>query len=284
MKSRKRESNESAQNWSGASESIPPIEQDELNDLVRDLYLTKTDSELLASRLKRFLDGNVRISSFRNRSKTFAKFFTKKGQYCYCNDVGGLFAALEQEYNPDDWRLFIDGSKYSVKAVLLNKRNEKPSIPLAHAVGVKESYEVMKTLLELLSYKTHEWNICCDLKLVGMLTWLQSGYTKFCCFLCLWDSRARDHHYSGRTWPAQDQHVIGEANIHNAALVEKSNIILPALHIKLGLMKNFVKTLSPDSEAFSYFVKNSQTVDTENKGRYICRATNKEAAQRLGIR
>lgn len=172
-----------------------------------------------------------------------------------------MFAALEQEYNPDDWRLFIDGSKYS--AVLLNKGNEKPSIPVAHAVGVKESYEVMKTLLELLSYKTHEWNICCDLKVVGMLTGLQSGYTKFCCFLCLWDSRARDQHYSGRTWPARDQHVIGEANIHNAAWVEKSNIILPALHIKLDLMKNFVKALSPDSGAFSYLEKKIPKLSTQ---------------------
>ena len=35
---------------------------------------------------------------------------------------------------------------------------------------------------------THKWIICVDLKLVKFRLGQQSGYTKFPCFLCLWDS------------------------------------------------------------------------------------------------
>ena len=29
---------------------------------------------------------------------------------------------------------------------------------------------------------------------------LQAGYTKYCCFLCEWDSRARNEHYLKKEW------------------------------------------------------------------------------------
>ena len=37
--------------------------------------------------------------------------------------------------------------------------------------------------------------MCADLKVLAVLTGLQGGYTKFCCFLCDWDCQARDCHY-----------------------------------------------------------------------------------------
>lgn len=135
---------------------------------------------------------------------------------------------------------------------MLNQGNNQPSIPIVHAVGVKESYEVIRKILDLIGYKFHNWKICSDLKVVGMLTGMQAGYTKYCCFLCMWDSRARNHHYDRKIWPERTHHTIGEANIGNTALVDKHNIILPPLHIKLGLMKNFVKSLCPSGEAIAY--------------------------------
>lgn len=164
---------------------------------------------------------------------------------------------------PDEWRLFIDGSKYSVKAVLFNKGNSKPSIPVAHAVHVKESYQVMKKILDLLDYKKHDWKICSDLKVVGMLMGMQGGFTKYSCFLCLWDSRARDHHYQRNSWPQRTSSSIGVNNVINNALVNKENIILPPLHIKLGLMKNFVKALCPTSKAFIYLEKKFPKLSTD---------------------
>ena len=47
------------------------IMQKDLNDLVRDLYLSKQQSELLVCRLKQWnlVQEDVRITSFRNRNK-----------------------------------------------------------------------------------------------------------------------------------------------------------------------------------------------------------------------
>jgi len=76
-----------------------------------------------------------------------------------------------------------------------------PSIPVAHAFGIKESDDSMKQLLQYLKYDTYKWNICADLKVIALLLGLQLGYTKFPCFLCEWDSRDKAHHYVKRIWP-----------------------------------------------------------------------------------
>jgi len=56
----------------------------------------------------------------------------------FCYDVDGLTNALGIKYHPQEWRLFIDSSKLSLKAVLLRNGNQHPSIPVGHAVHVKE--------------------------------------------------------------------------------------------------------------------------------------------------
>ena len=72
---------------------------------------------------------------------------------------------------------------------------------------------------------------------------MQGGFTKNCCFLCLWDSRATAEHYVKRDWPARGLHISGIANIQSVPLVELKNVLMPPLYIKLGLMKNFLKAL-----------------------------------------
>jgi len=79
--------------------------------------------------------------------------------------------------------------------VLLHTGNIHPLIPIAHSVHMKETYENMDLLLKAISYSKYEWKICGDLKVIGLLLGQQSGYTKFFCFLCAWDSQARDIHY-----------------------------------------------------------------------------------------
>lgn len=233
------------------------IEQTELNDLVRDLKLSKGDAELLASRLQgwKLLAPDTRVTFYRNRNKDMAKYFTMEDSICYCHDVRGLFNELGQNYDASEWRLFIDGCKLSLKAALIHNGNKQPSIPLAHAIGMKESHESMKTLLELIKYDEHNWYICGDLKVIGLLMGLQSGFTKYCCFLCLWDSRDTENHYKQKHWKARDGYVPGQMNVKADPLVDTSKILLPPLHIKLGVFKNFVKTLDPESKAFKYLAK-----------------------------
>ena len=71
-----------------------------------------------------------------------------------CKDVDGLFKTLNMSHHSDEWRLFTDFSKVSLKAVLLHNGNVLPSIPVAHAYGIKESDDSMKQLLQYAKYDT----------------------------------------------------------------------------------------------------------------------------------
>ncbi|GBM49871.1 hypothetical protein AVEN_150752-1 [Araneus ventricosus] len=66
----------------------------------------------------------------------------------------------------------------------------------------------------------------------------QLGYTKYCCFLCLWDSRAIALHYIKRDWPQRASFKPGEMNVEHPPLAEPQKIIIAPLQIKLGLVKN----------------------------------------------
>jgi len=63
-------------------------------------------------------------------------------------DVDGLFKALNMSHCSDEWRLFIESSKVSLKAVCLHSGYVLPSIPVAHAFGTKESDASTKQLLQ----------------------------------------------------------------------------------------------------------------------------------------
>ena len=87
----------------------------------------------------------------------------------FCNDVYSIMEVLGHEYNPDQWCLFIDSSKVSLKVVLLHNGNRFPSVPLAHAANLKESYESMKLLLGKIKYDVFKWKLCGDNKVVALL-------------------------------------------------------------------------------------------------------------------
>ena len=69
-----------------------------------------------------------------------------------CTGNDGLMQTLNINHIPLDWRLFIDSSKLSLKAVLLHNGNTLPSIPVGHSVYNKELYEDMKILMEAINY------------------------------------------------------------------------------------------------------------------------------------
>ena len=80
----------------------------------------------------------------------------------------------------------------------------------------------------------------------------QQGYTKYPCFLSLWDSRADDKHYTQHECPTRETLQPGSHNVVAGPLVELHEILLPPLHIKLGLMKNFVQAINKGSPAFAF--------------------------------
>ena len=88
------------------------------------------------------------MTLYRYRQKNLEKSFTMKDTLVACKVVDGLFTALSMSHCSDEWRLFIDASKFSLEAVLLHNGNTVPCIPVAHAFGIKESDDSMKQLLQ----------------------------------------------------------------------------------------------------------------------------------------
>lgn len=74
------------------------------------------------------------------------------------------------------------------------------------------------------------------------------------CFICEWDSRARDKHWKVTHWPKRENLQPGSKNIMSEPIVQPDKILLPPLHIKLGLMKQVTKALQKDSGCFQYLV------------------------------
>ena len=81
---------------------------------------------------------------------------------------------------------------------------------------------------------------------------MQADFTKYYCFLCLWDSRAVYQHYKQKDWGSRSTFVPGEHSLKENPLVDMNKVLLPPLHIKLGLMKNFVKALHKNAAAFQH--------------------------------
>jgi hypothetical protein len=129
---------------------------------------------------------------------------------------------------------------------------------VGHSDQMTESYKNMEILLHSPNFDSYNWLICGDLKVCSdsyvnikntflflqvVSLVLQGGYTKYPCFLCMWDSIDDQHHYVKHYWPLREALQPGSHNVLAYPLVSPSKIILPLLHIKLGLMKNFVKAL-----------------------------------------
>lgn len=185
------ETRSSLSDESGTSDFNPissepqPFNQEDLSALVRDLGLSKKASEILASRLKQrnLVTPETRISYYRNRETELLSFFAKDDDFAFCSDVPGLLKAMGvQKYDPNEWRLFIDSSKRSLKCVLMHNGNKLGSIPIAHSSTVKEEYATVASVMDKIKYNEHKWLICVDLKMVNFLLGQQGGYTKYPCF------------------------------------------------------------------------------------------------------
>ncbi|UYV69338.1 hypothetical protein LAZ67_6003268 [Cordylochernes scorpioides] len=186
------------------------------------------------SRLKgwNLLNKGTKICLFGKRQDEFPDFFSQENDSVYFNDVFSLMEALGHDHDTEEWSLFVDSSKISLKAVLLTTEISSLSVLIAHASNMKETYENMKLLLKKIEYEIYGWKICSDLKVIALLRGLQYGYTNFCHFLCEWDSRDRKALHLKKA--------------------DSENIYLQPLHIKLGLMKNFVKAMDRNASGFAY--------------------------------
>ena len=97
------------------------LTQLELNDLTRNLNLTKEPAQLRGSRLR---ENNLLVPSttyfwYQKRDEEFRKYFKfdEDHSLVYCRDISGLISALGIEYFLGKWQLFLDSSVKSLKAM-----------------------------------------------------------------------------------------------------------------------------------------------------------------------
>lgn len=199
----------------------------------------------------------IRVTVYRDRNKGLLReCFAEENGLTYCADVERLFGYFRFEHRPTEWRLFIDASKTSLKAVLLHNGNRQPSVPMVYSANLKESYVNIEFMLKKIAYARHQWRIVADLKVVAFLAGLSAGWPTNPCFLCLWNSRDHTMHYVQRSWPKRLVYTVlsattaaaaaaagGNRGIVRNALVDPRKIIFPPLHIKLGLFQQFIKNV-----------------------------------------
>lgn len=173
----------------------------------------------------------------------------------------GLMRKFMVEHIPEEWRFFVDGSNSSLKSVLLHNGNSYQSVPIVFSTSLKETYPNLKLILNKVNYDKYQQKFCGDFKVISIVLGLQGGYIKYPCFICMWHSRKDKIHWDldkdGKPIKL-DERVsmkIGDPNMINEPLIYKYNVLLPPLHIKLGLMKQFVKALVKINLNFIY-IKN----------------------------
>jgi len=90
--------------FAGASSSIEPqlLTQRDLNDIVRDLNLSKKQAEILGSRLKgwNLLCQDTKMCFCCGRHDEFKDFFSQEDGVMFCNDICSAMEVPGHEFNP----------------------------------------------------------------------------------------------------------------------------------------------------------------------------------------
>ena len=73
---------------------------------------------------RNLLEKGIKICSFCEWQHEFQHLFSQHDNLVYCIDVNALLQASGQQHKSEEWRLFVDASKLSLKAHLLHNGNE----------------------------------------------------------------------------------------------------------------------------------------------------------------
>ena len=106
--------------------------------------------------------------------------------------------------------------------------NEYLNIPIGHLVHMKVLYDDMKLLLEAVKLQQYQWSFCGTFGLCTSIT--------------------------HRTFGSRNTFVPVEHCVQESPLVDMNKVLLFTLHIKLGIMENFVKVTdqSKDEAGFQH--------------------------------
>jgi hypothetical protein len=144
---------------------------------------------------------------------------------------------------PSEWRLFIDGSTSGLKAVLLYNGQRYPSVPIFYSTDNKESYDICKDLFDKIGYQRYNWRFCGDLKIIAIILGLKFGNTTNPCFLCDWAKPRPNEQWVNREGRLRQFWTPSEISVVRESLIDPTYVLLPPLHIKLGIMTQLIKRI-----------------------------------------
>lgn len=244
------------------------VNQEVLDTIIMSLNLPQNKGELLGSILlnQGLLKPGTKIGQ-RDRSRRFDKFFEvrtisfmkkRKGErqpilveksLVVCIDIKGLLESFGIVYVADDWRLFLDGSANTFNVILLHNEHDEskrlPSIHIAIGNDIPETYETVKAILEHIGYENHRWKVQGDFKMLLILSGIKHAACKWPCYLCNWDSRDTSMHYLSGEWTkwTPDDRAPNKFSFGKVPLIPPEMLVLPELHIRLGIFQQFIKAL-----------------------------------------
>jgi hypothetical protein len=113
--------------------------QSELNDVIRDLGFPKEKAEHLGSRLKEInlLAAGTSMYWYRSKEQELTSYCSQDSDLVYCCNIPGLMQKFGVEHKVNEWRLFVDSFKRSLKAVILHNGNNYASLPIGHSVHLQ---------------------------------------------------------------------------------------------------------------------------------------------------
>lgn len=85
--------------------------------------MTKIMALLICSTDPNFIHVDRLSHKFPIRENIFCEYHFIDNNLSNCSDTGGLIKDLRRKHNPEKWRLFIDTSIFSLRAVLLHNGN-----------------------------------------------------------------------------------------------------------------------------------------------------------------
>ena len=95
----------------------------------------------------------------------------------------------------------------------------------------------------------------CRFKDGELLAWTTKWLHELPMLSLLLGQQRSANHWTKKDWPVRDQLNVGEKNVIAEQWEPRDKIVFPPLHIKLGLMEQFVKPLDKDGDCFQYICK-----------------------------
>jgi hypothetical protein len=138
---------------------------------------------------------------------------------------------------------------------LLNNGQELPSVPIYFSRTEREKEAIIKDLLERINYHSFQWQFCGDLKMIGIALGLSGGNSNHPCFLCEWKRPGRNQYWTNIIGKQRTNWKIGEFNVRSESMIPRDKVLLPPLHIKLGVMTQLAKRFNNNPALRSHLKK-----------------------------